>query len=235
MATQELPFEILRFLPTTGEEKKGSAIIVLQEWWGVNDQIKKHAQFISDKTQIMCVVPDLYKGKIGLNAEEASHLMNNLNWKESLEELEKLSNFLKNEGREKIGVVGFCMGGAISLALGAKLLPTCPLSVVITCYGIPQNSLIDISKLATKTPVQGHFANKDIYKGFSDPPTVDTFENKLKESVKGDDTAHEIQIYRYENQDHAFLNDDEQALQERKEAQDLAWKRIFEFFKKYLG
>lgn len=84
------------------------AVIVLQEWWGINDQIKNHAKHIADMTGAETVVPDLYKGKLGLNAEEASHLMNNLDFKLAVQEIESLCNELRKDSTDrKIGVTGF--------------------------------------------------------------------------------------------------------------------------------
>ena len=60
-------------------EKSAPGVIVLQEWWGVTENIKKQALFISSKGY-RCLVPDLYKGKLGVNVEEAHHLMSNLDW-----------------------------------------------------------------------------------------------------------------------------------------------------------
>lgn len=56
-------------------DTKTSILFNSLEWWGVNDQIKSHAQRIANGTGAMVIVPDMYDGKLGLNAEEASHLM----------------------------------------------------------------------------------------------------------------------------------------------------------------
>lgn len=73
----------------------GGAIIVLQEWWGVNKQCQQHAQHLADITGAHTFIPDLYKGKVGVDAEEASHLKNNLNWRTAIGELEQLTIQLK--------------------------------------------------------------------------------------------------------------------------------------------
>ncbi|CAI2177435.1 10671_t:CDS:2 [Funneliformis geosporum] len=256
--SEGLPFKTLRFLPKSGQEKKGSAIIVLQEWWGINEQIKVHAQHIADNANTLAVVPDLYKGKLGLSQEEASHLMSNLDWKESLVELEALVDSLKKENREKIGSIGFCMGGefhkprvghshcerAVSLALASHVAAKKPLSAVVTCYGIPSPTICDVSVIAIKTPVQGHFGSEDKHTGFSDPNAAYSLERNLEEGIERlDASGKEIAIYRYDGEDHAFLNNEERSLKMRKEQgfldfniknQELAWNRIFEFFNKYL-
>lgn len=243
----ELPFKILRFTPQTGDRKKNSAIIILQEWWGINEQIKRHAQRLANNLQIMTVTPDLYKGKLGLSVEEAKHLKSNLDWKAVLAELETLVDFLrKEESCEKIGSIGFCMGGAMSLTLASRLVAkNKPLNAAITCYGVPPHSLVDLSNIAVKTPVQGHFGNEDNMIGISDPNAASSLERQLEEGVERYDiNNYDIQIYRYDNEGHGFLNDEEWALKMRKElgfaggdnqeVKDMAWKRIYEFFNKYL-
>uniref|UniRef100_A0A1D1XSX4 Protein usf n=1 Tax=Anthurium amnicola TaxID=1678845 RepID=A0A1D1XSX4_9ARAE len=242
--SEGLPFKTFRFLPRNGQEKKDSAIIVLQEWWGITEQVKIHAQRIADNTNILTVAPDLYKGKLGLSQEEAKHMMSNLDWKQALVELETLVDSLKKENREKIGSIGFCMGGAVSLALASHLVPKKPLSAVVTCYGIPSPTICDISVIAVTTPVQGHFGNEDNMTGFSDPNAVSSLVRQLEEGIERvDEPGKEIAIYRYDGQGHAFLNDEEWALKMRKEQgfvggddeiKSLAWKRIYEFFNKYL-
>ncbi|CAB4383534.1 unnamed protein product [Rhizophagus irregularis] len=243
--SEGLPFKTLRFLPKNGQEKKNSAILVLQEWWGINEQIKIHAQRIADNTNTLTVVPDLYKGKLGLSQEEASHLMTNLDWKHALVELESLVDSLNKENREKIGSIGFCMGGAMSLALASHLKPKKPLSAAVTCYGIPSPTICDLSVIAVATPVQGHFGKEDNMTGFSDLNAANSLERQLEEGIERfDEPGKEIAIYRYDGQGHAFLNDEEWALKMRKELgfvggdndeiKSLAWKRIYEFFNKYL-
>jgi len=95
------------------------AMIVLQEWWGVTDKIQRQAMHISSKGY-RTVIPDLYKGKLGVTAEEANHMMTNLDFPQAVEEIKQTAEFLKQEGATKIGVTGFCMGGALTIAAGVK-------------------------------------------------------------------------------------------------------------------
>ncbi|KAI9010378.1 dienelactone hydrolase [Phycomyces nitens] len=239
-----LPFKIFSFDPKGTKNVPNAAIIVLQEWWGVNDQIKRHAQRIADNTGAHVVVPDLYKGKIGLTAEEASHLMNNLDWQVAIKELEQLVSYLRDMKKKHIGAIGFCMGGALSLALATTAAEHGnPIQVAITCYGIPGASF-DVKKITKATSVQGHFGGKDQIEGFSDPVSA----RKLEVDVAG---ANDVHIYHYPDQGHAFLNDDEWSIAKRKEIgmvdktidplkdekpiRDLAWSRIFDYFDKHLA
>ncbi|KAI8884220.1 dienelactone hydrolase [Backusella circina FSU 941] len=238
-----LPFKVDTFDPKTEKKLANTAIVVLQEWWGINDTIKNHAQRIANNTGARTVVPDLYKGKIGLTAEEASHLMSGLDWKVAIDEIEQLVNQLRSEGYTKIGAIGFCMGGGLSLALASHATQIGkPIQVAVACYGsAPADFDVTIIK---ETAIQGHFAGKDTMAGFSDPAAADQLEANLK-------NAKDVIIHRYPEQGHAFLNDDDWSIEKRKElgfvqkeieprsaeqaVRDEAWERIYSYFIKHLG
>ncbi|KAH8552208.1 dienelactone hydrolase [Umbelopsis sp. PMI_123] len=243
-AAKQLPFQIFKFHPKSEARVNHGAIIVLQEWWGINDQIKLHAQNLADRTGAVAVVPDLYKGKIGVTAEEASHLMNELDWRQAMRELEELVKQLREAKYTKLGSIGFCMGGGLSLALATQLASTPhPLLAAVTCYGTPPKDLFDVREITKVTPVQGHFGDKDGFTGFSDSATADALEFNLKSAVgrKAD-----VEIFRYPNLGHAFLNDEAWSVKMRKEigmvdkSKDVineerderttAWNRITNFF-----
>lgn len=151
--TAPLP-PFLSFKPSTAAGDKIPAIIVIQEWWGVNEQIKVHAQKLADLTGAEAIIPDLYKGKIGLEAEEASHLMDNLDFKNAIDEIEVLcADLQKDDPERKIAAVGFCMGGSLALATAALIKK--PLAAVAPFYGIPPEALCDCAAIVAKTPIQG--------------------------------------------------------------------------------
>ncbi|CAO3639687.1 unnamed protein product [Cunninghamella echinulata] len=240
-----LPFAVYSFDPESSVKKiEGAAIVVLQEWWGVNDTIKSHAKHLADITGIHTVVPDLYKGKIGLTAEEASHLMNNLDWKVAIDELQQLGKQLRSQGYTKLAAIGFCMGGALSLAWATQAtLSGEPIQAAVPCYGCPPADAFDVTKITDATAVQGHFGGQDKMAGFSDSAAADALEKNLKH-------LKEATIYRYPHQGHAFLNDDDWAISKRKELgfvakesdpkldeqsiRDLAWSRISAFLVAHL-
>merc|ERR1712176_1357552 len=115
-----------------GPENAKGGLIVIQEWWGITPQILDQAKFLSESCGVKCLVPDIYRGKIGVDAEEASHLMNNLDFVAAVEDLRGAAKYLKEEkGVTKIGVIGFCMGGALSLAAGAFSKGVCRLRCLI--------------------------------------------------------------------------------------------------------
>jgi carboxymethylenebutenolidase len=121
------------------------------------------------------LVPDLYRGKLGSEAEEAHHLMSNQDWPGAVADIGGAARFLKAEGSPKVGVTGFCMGGALALA-AAVLVPE--LDAAAPFYGVPNPGLADTKKV--RVPVQGHFGGQDPMKGFSDPLAAADLEENLK-------------------------------------------------------
>src|SRR5271169_4149975 len=90
------------------------AVVVIQEWWGVNDQIRGVADRLAS-AGYRALVPDLYRGKSTVEAEEAHHLMTGLNFGDAAsQDVRGAVQFLKTRG-VKVGVTGFCMGGALTL------------------------------------------------------------------------------------------------------------------------
>ncbi|KAJ3116612.1 hypothetical protein HK100_001016 [Physocladia obscura] len=211
-----------------GAESKANtrhpAIIVLQEWWGVNQTILAHAQRIANGTGAFAVVPDLYNGKVTADIEEAKHLMDNLDWKDALEKLQRLALHLQrpDEGSasiykdRKVASIGFCMGGALSLAVTARMAEIKrPLNACISFYGTPSPSLIDITKIPATTPVQAHFGEKDDHFGFSDIKTAHRLAETWDLTVKelGGTHAHgfhtlESNVFVHKDLGHAFMNVD---------------------------
>ena len=98
--------------PTAGAKAPG--IVVIQEWWGLNDQIKGVANRLAS-AGYRVLVPDLYRGKIGVDAQEAEHLMNALNFADAaVQDVRGAVQHLK-ENSAMVAVMGFCMGGALTL------------------------------------------------------------------------------------------------------------------------
>lgn len=209
------------------------AVVVLQEWWGVTDQVQMQAQRIA-KEGYRCLVPDLYKGALGVDAEEASHLMGNLNFPEAVEEIKAASAFLTSEGSKKCGVTGFCMGGALSLASAVRA--SGDISCAAPFYGVPDKTYFDCSTI--KIPVQAHFGKLDALAGFSDPAAAAALEEALKKA------GCEHDIFMYDGVAHGFMNDLPEFIEKKVAmfgaehspgAVDMAYQRLFDFFKKHLS
>ena len=82
------------------ESKKG--LVVIQEWWGMNKQIKEEAQDIGKTGLFVTIVPDLYRGKIATDNEEANHLMSNLDWPGAVKDIKAAAQYLKSQGCEMV-------------------------------------------------------------------------------------------------------------------------------------
>ena len=189
-----------------------------------------HATKIASKGY-RCLVPDVYHGKIGIDKEEASHLLSNLDWQRAVEELGQAVEYLKERGAKKVGAVGFCMGGALSLAAAQH----CGIDCAQSFYGTPSTQLSQPE--GVKVPVALHCGELDEMKGFSDPAAMSGFAEKANAAGGAAD------YWLYPACGHAFLNTGEFGVDKRahmgfpeppQEQQDLAWERVFAFFEKNL-
>ena len=199
-------------------------IVVIQEWWGLNDQIKGVADKLA-AAGYRALVPDLYRGKVALAANEAEHLMTNLNFGDAAgQDVRGAVQHLKASGSGKAGVTGFCMGGALTL-LAAVNAPEA--DAAVAWYGFPPLEYIDASKI--NAPLMGHWATQD---EFFPIGKVDELEKKLRAAnVK-------FEFHRYDAK-HAFANEtaDSKGLPPLKhdpKAAEQAWKRTLDFFAKNL-
>src|SRR5688500_5597503 len=204
--------------PAAGAKAPG--VVVIQEWWGLNDQIKGVADRLA-KTGYRALVPDLYRGKSTLDAKEAEHLMSGLNFGDAAgQDVRGAVRHLKASGSAKAGVTGFCMGGALTL-LAAVNVPEA--DACVPWYGFPPLEYIDASKI--KAPLLGHFATED---QFFTIDKVDELEKKLKAGNA------KFEFHRYQAK-HAFANEEANErklppLEYNPQAAELAWKRTVEFF-----
>src|SRR5712671_6396741 len=134
----------------------GPGIVVIQEWWGLNDQIKGVADKLA-KAGYRALVPDLYRGKVALAANEAKHLMDGLNFGDAAgQDVRGAVQFLKGKSK-KVGVTGFCMGGALTL-LSAVNVPEA--DAAVAWYGYPPLEYVDAAKI--RLPLMGHWATEDV-------------------------------------------------------------------------
>jgi len=213
--------------------KGAPGLLVVQEWWGVTDIVQEQAQLLSTKGGYRCLIPDLYKGKIGVDAEEASHLMTNLDFMQAVEEMKQAIAFLKSEGSPKVGITGFCMGGALTFAAASKGADA---ACIAPFYGIPDAKYFDTT--AIKVPVQAHFGRKDALAGFSDPAAAEANAERMRAA------GCDLELLFYESGGHAFMNFGMQGGAEKlasvgfptpdKADVDLAWANVEGFFAKHL-
>ncbi|MBA2538188.1 MAG: dienelactone hydrolase family protein [Deltaproteobacteria bacterium] len=203
--------EVSAVLTLPAGDAKAPAVVVLQEWWGVNDQLLSIASKWA-AAGFVAIVPDLYHGKvipIG-NADEAGVAMKALDFGKAVGEIGATVAYLKEHARctGKVAVTGYCMGGALTLATAVNVRG---LAAAVPFYGLPGD--LDWSKI--DVPVQAHFAKTD------DWATVAGAE-KVKAGVK---TPMQLHVY---DAQHAFCNDQRPDVYDA-EACAQAWDRTVEF------
>ena len=121
------------YLATPNSGSGAHGFVCIQEWWGLNEQIKKTADRLAE-AGYRALVPDLYRGKLAKAADEASHLMKGLNFPDAAEQdIRGAVQYLKQSSR-KVAVGGFCMGGALTI-LAAVRVPEMDAGACF--YGIP--------------------------------------------------------------------------------------------------
>ncbi len=198
------------------------AVIVIQEWWGLDNQTESIVDRFAG-IGYLAFAPDLYHGELAQlgDSAKATSLVQKYG-PSALAELQNVFDALKGhpDCKGKIGSVGFCFGGRMSLALGLSR----PLDAVCMFYGGGMQQLFDqLDKL--KAPVLGLFGDKDqsIPVG-----TVEQFD-KLLDQVG---VEHEVVVY--PNSGHAFFRDRDPSVY-KPEAADDAWRRATKFFAKNLN
>jgi len=123
------------------------------------------------------LIPNLYRGDATEEENEARHHMINLEWLDAAKDVAASGEYLLSTGSPKVGVMGFCVGGALTIIAASQRQPS--LSAACCYYGyIPDDRLGDPSNIII--PVQVQFAMKDHCKGFADAPTGKILEQKLK-------------------------------------------------------
>jgi carboxymethylenebutenolidase len=206
----------------TPDSGKGPGVVVIQEWWGLVPHIRDVAERFA-AAGFVALAPDLYHGDVARSPDEAGKLMMALNIARTEKDLRGAIEYLLNheatEG-ERVGTVGFCMGGALSLYAASK---NERVGACVVFYGIHPKVEPDLEHL--RAPVLGFFAEKDQ----SVPPAAAReLESKLKERGK------QVEVHIYPGTDHAFFNDTRHEVYDRAAAAD-AWRRTIEFFREHLG
>lgn len=199
---------------------KAPAVVLLQEWWGLNDHIRSLVDRMA-KEGFLVVAPDLYHGKVTKDPTEAGKLMSELDTMKAVDEIAGAVAYLKSHPRSngKVGVMGFCMGGALSFASACHIEG---LGAVVPFYGIPPADKVDYSKVTA--PIMTHVAKNDEW------VTVEKVE-EIKKQLES--RGHPIEVHVYDAQ-HAFVNDTRPEVYHAENAK-LAWERTVAFFKKHLG
>lgn len=202
----------------------GPAVVVIQEWWG----LVPHIQDVCDRLAgegFLALAPDLYHGKTTTEPDEAGKLMMALNIDEATRDMSGAVDFLLGHemaASDQVGVVGFCMGGGLALALACARPDA--IGACAPFYGvIPWPNLQpDWSKL--DCPVRGHFAENDSMFG---PDQVRQLEQRLAEHGK------EASFVIHPGVEHAFFNDTRPEVHDPEVSAE-AWDDTLDFLRRAL-
>ena len=195
------------------------AVLLIPEWWGLNDQIKAVAREMAERGYI-ALAADIHDGKFATTRDEAKALVNAFDPDAGLERLAALVQWLKahEAGNGKVGTVGWCFGGGWSL--NASLAT--PVDATVIYYGRVNKTAAELAPLAG--PVLGHFGTLDTR---INADMVGGLEAAMQATGKTELTVH------WYNANHAFANPSGSRYDE--EDAQLSWTRTLAFFRKHLG
>lgn len=199
------------------ESGGGPGVIVLQEWWGLVPQIKGVCDRLADEG-FVALAPDLYHGEIAEHTEmdKAGELMTNLPPQQAAKDMSGAIDYLLNHDAttgSSVGVVGFCMGGMLTLVIAA--LAGDRVGVAAPFYGAPLDGSTDWSNLTAR--VEGHFAGID---DFFPPKAVKELESQLREAGK------DVTFHVYEGAGHGFGNEENPLGNYNDEATAKSWSAM---------
>jgi carboxymethylenebutenolidase len=192
------------------------AIIVIHEWWGLNDWVKDQASKLADQGYVALAI-DLYRGKVATTPEMAHEIMRGVPEDRAKRDLHAAFEFLQsqpNVKRNRIGSIGWCMGGGYSLDVALQE-PT--LAADVINYGHLATDTEALKKI--NAPILGLFGGQD--QGIT-PDDVHKFEAAMKQLGK------KIDVKIYDNAGHAFENPNNKSGYRADDAAD-AWKRTVSF------
>ena len=226
-----MPNELVEFSSNGGttrgflavpESGKGAAgVIVIQEWWGLVPHIKRVADRFAAEG-FVALAPDLYHGRTTTSPDEAGKLMMALNIEQTEKDLRGAINYLlahESVGGDRVGTVGFCMGGALSLYAASK---NEGVGACVVFYGAHPKVKPELENL--RAPLLGLYAERDT---FATPEGARELQAKLKSLGK------EAEVHVYAGADHAFFNDERPEVYKPDAAAD-AWQRTVRFLREHL-
>ncbi len=207
----------------TPEAGSGPATIVLQEWWGLDDSIRRMCdRFAADG--FFALAPDLYRGETTEQPDEAQQKMMAMSMEQAEKDMRGAVDFLAGQDGvegEGVGSVGFCLGGGLSVWAGTA---NPKVKAVVTYYYVMPHGKPDFSKL--QGPVLGHFGTSDDFVSVDDAKA-------LEREIAGA-SGHDVTFELYEGRGHAFANDHNRLGTYDEEAAAQAWRRTIDFLRSNL-
>jgi carboxymethylenebutenolidase len=202
---------------TPGGNGPFPGIVVIHEWWGLNDWVKEQASKLADEGYVTLAV-DLYRGKVATTPDEAHEIMRGVPEDRAKRDLHAAFEFLQSQGdvkKDRIGAIGWCMGGGYSLDVALQE-PTLRADVINYGHLVTETSSVDKINAA----VLGLFGAQDRGIPVDD---VKKFEQMMKQQGK------KVEIAIYPDAGHAFENPNNKTGYRPEDAAD-AWKRTVKFF-----
>ncbi len=209
------------FLATPSTRGRHPALVVIHEWWGLTDWVKGETEKLAEQGYVALAV-DLYRGKVIRDPMEAHELMRGLPDDHALGDLEAAFNYLaarKDVERNRIGSVGWCMGGGFSLQLA---IHEPRLAACVVNYGALPTDAAELRQI--RAPLLGNFGGLD--RGIT-PDDVHAFEKNMKSLDKS------VDVKIYADAGHAFENSTNKNGYRPADAAD-AWERTTAFLRKNL-
>jgi len=205
--------------PSSGS---GPGVIVIQEWWGLVPHIKDVADRLASEG-FVALAPDLYNGKSTTEPDEAGKLMMEMKIDDAARDMSGAVDYLIGldaASGDKVGCVGFCVGGGLSMHLAGA---NSHIGVCVIYYGVLPTFQADHE--AIRAPILGHYADNDASLPVS---AVRDLESNLKGLGK------DVQFHIYEGTEHAFFNDSRADVYNAAAAKQ-SWERTLAFFRQHLG
>jgi carboxymethylenebutenolidase len=205
------------------EGESGPGLIVLQEWWGVDEHIRSVCDRFAAEG-FYALAPDLYRGETTAQPSEAEQKMMAMSMEQAEKDMCGAASYLREQpgvqGSE-VAAVGFCLGGGLAIWAAARCEEVGP---AVSFYYVMPHGKPDFSQISG--PVLGHFGTNDEFVPVEDAKKL---EGELREG------GAEVEFEFYEGAGHAFFNDTDRLGTFDAEARDLAWQRTLSFLRSSLG
>ncbi len=197
----------------------GPGVVVIQEWWGLNDHIKDIVDRFAAEG-FVALAPDLYHGVVTTEPDDAGKLLMSMNLATAAKDLSGAIDLLQQRtGRTRVGVTGFCMGGGLTLMVACQR-PDAVAAAAPFYGGMRPDTPIDWGNMAAV--VEGHYAEND--RGNAAPDAIKETETQLRALGK------QATFHVYPGTHHAFFNDTRPEVHDA-DASAVAWRRTVELFR----
>jgi carboxymethylenebutenolidase len=211
------------YLATPADGGTGPGVVVIQEWWGLVPHIKHVADRFA-REGFVALAPDLYHGQTVAEPDEAAKLAMTLNMEQAVKDMSgAVDETLRRSSTDRVGVVGFCMGGGLALLLATRRPDA--VAACVPFYGAIPPGGPEPDWAGMTAAVQGHYATDDDFAG---PAAAAELEAKLTALGK------EVEMHVYPETQHAFFNDERPEVY-NEEAAAAAWARTIVFLNAKLG